>query len=80
MVLSTLRDLHARGEDLRYRSVKTHRLPLYEAARYYFGTFTNALRVADVQYRPMATAQRAADHRRKLAAYHAARHPSSSKK
>jgi hypothetical protein len=30
--------------------MKTHRLPLYEAARYYFGSYTNAVRVAGINY------------------------------
>ena len=72
-VLGTLRDLHARGEDLRYSAVKRFRLPLYEAARHYFGSYTNALRVAEIRYRPMAAAHRAADRKRKMAAYRAAR-------
>ncbi len=75
MVLGTLRDLHARGEDLRYQPIKRHRLPLYEAAKYYFGSYTNAVRLAGVSYTPMAEAQRVADRRRKLAAYRAARRP-----
>ena len=50
LVLQTLRDLHAEGADLRYTPVKTKRLPLYEAARYYFGTYQNAVRVAGIDY------------------------------
>jgi hypothetical protein len=72
-VLNTLLDLHENGEDLRHRAVKKHRLPLYEAARYYFGTYVNAVRVAGIRYDPMVAAQRKADRRRKLAAHRAAR-------
>ena len=73
LVLNTLLDLHGRGEDLRYRAVKAHRLQLYEAARYYFGSYTNAVRVAEIRYTPMAVTQRTAERRRKLTAYRTGR-------
>jgi len=69
LVLNTLLDLHARGEDLRYRAVKKHRLPLYEASRYYFGSYVNAVRVAGIRYTRMAASQRITDRRKKLTAY-----------
>ncbi len=50
LVLQTIRDLHKEGADLRYSPVKKNRLPLYEAARYYFGTYINAVRVAGLNY------------------------------
>jgi hypothetical protein len=73
LVLNTLLNLHDKGEDLRYRAAKQHRLQLYEAARYYFGTYTNAVRVAEIRYDPMAARHRATDRRSKLSAYRAAR-------
>jgi hypothetical protein len=73
LVLNTLLALHDRGEDVRYRSVKIHRLPLYEAARYYFGSYTNAVRVAGIGYTRMAKTQRLSERRRKLLAYRATR-------
>lgn len=73
LVLNTLLDLQGRGEDLRYRSIKKHRLPLYEAARYYFGSYPNAVRVAEIRYLPMAAAWRKADRKSKLSAYRASR-------
>jgi hypothetical protein len=69
LVLNTLLDLHSRGEDLRYRAVKTHRLPLFEAARYYFGSYVNAVRVAGIRYARMAASRRITDRRKKLTAY-----------
>jgi hypothetical protein len=73
MVLNTLLNLHDRREDLRYRAVKKLRLPLYQAARYYFGTYENAVKVAGIRYTPMAASHRTADRRRKLSNYRAAR-------
>jgi hypothetical protein len=50
LVLKTLRELHEEGADLRHAVVKKKRLPLYVAARYYFGTHVNAVRVAGINY------------------------------
>jgi hypothetical protein len=50
LVVKTLQDLRADGVDLRYTPMKKRRLPLYEAARYYFGSYTNAVRVAGINY------------------------------
>jgi hypothetical protein len=50
LILRTLRDLHRAGVDLRYAKMKRGYLPLYEAARYYFGFYTNAVREAGIDY------------------------------
>jgi len=50
LVLKTIRELNAEGADLRYSPAKKNRLPLYEAARYYFGNYINAVRVAGIDY------------------------------
>lgn len=50
LVLKTIRDLHQERADLRHAPIKKKRLPLYEAARYYFGTYVNAVRVAGIDY------------------------------
>jgi hypothetical protein len=57
LVLKTLRDLHRSGTDLRYNSIKKRYLPLYEAARHYFGQYTNSVRVAGIDYDAMVRAQ-----------------------
>jgi hypothetical protein len=57
LVLKTLRDLHRSGSDLRYNAIKKRFLPLYEAARHYFGQYTNAVRVAGIDYDAMVQAQ-----------------------
>ena len=50
MVLKTLRELNRAGVDLRYARMKRGYLPLYEAARYYFGKYTNAVQQAGIDY------------------------------
>ena len=50
LVLRTLRDLHRAGVDLRYAYMKRCYLPIYEASRYYFGSYTNAVREAGIDY------------------------------
>lgn len=50
IVIKTLRDLNRADVDLRYQSMKRCYMPLYEAARYYFGSYTNAVRAAGIDY------------------------------
>lgn len=50
LVLQTLRELNRADVDLRYASIKRCYLPLYEAARHYFGNYTNAVRQAGIDY------------------------------
>jgi hypothetical protein len=50
LVLKTLRNLNRADVDLRYKHMKRCYVPLYEAARYYFGAFTNAIREAGIDY------------------------------
>jgi hypothetical protein len=57
LVVRTLRDLHRGGVDLRYAAMKRRYLPLYEACRYYFGFYTNAVRQAGIDYDRMVSHQ-----------------------
>jgi hypothetical protein len=50
LVIKTLHDLNRAGADLRYAAMKRRYLPLYEAARHYFGFYTNAVREAGIDY------------------------------
>lgn len=50
LILRTLRDLNRAGVDLRFSFMKRCYLPLYEAARYFFGAYTNAVREAGIDY------------------------------
>jgi hypothetical protein len=50
LVLQTLRELDRADVDLRYAFIKRCYLPLYEAARHYFGNYTNAVRQAGIDY------------------------------
>ena len=50
LILHTLHDLNRLGVDLRYSYMKRRYLPLYEAARYFFGFYTNAVREAGIDY------------------------------
>ena len=50
LILNTIRDLHRAKVDLRYAKMKRNYSPLYEAARYYFGFYTNAVRTAGIDY------------------------------
>jgi hypothetical protein len=57
LVLKTLQDEHATGHDLRYRTVKEKNQPLFYAAKKLFGSFTNAVREAGIDYWQMSQAQ-----------------------
>jgi hypothetical protein len=50
LILNTLRELHRGKVDLRYAKMKKRYLPLYEAARYFYGFYTNAVREAGINY------------------------------
>ncbi len=50
LIIKTLRELHRANVDLRFAKMKRNYLPLYEAARYYFGFYTNAVREAGIDY------------------------------
>jgi hypothetical protein len=56
VVLKTLRELHENREDIRYRTVKTERQPLFFAAKQLFGSYVNAVRVAGIDYWEMSQA------------------------
>jgi hypothetical protein len=49
-VVKTLRELNRAGVDLRYANIKRCYQPLYQAARYYFGNYVNAVRQAGIDY------------------------------
>lgn len=49
-VLELLRELHAAGEDLRYRPMKQRRQPLFIAAKELFGSYVNAVEQAGIDY------------------------------
>jgi len=57
LVLKTLKDLRRRHVDLRYRQFRKSRLPLFEAARHYFGTYLGAIKVAGINYSEMVAEQ-----------------------
>ena len=57
LVLKTLRDSHSDGEDLRHRRVKERRQPLYHAAKHFFGSYTNAVAQAGIDYWQMSQTQ-----------------------
>jgi hypothetical protein len=57
LVLKTLRQLHRRDADLRYRVVKETRVPLFQAACHYFGSYLAAVRNAGIDYSRMVDAQ-----------------------
>jgi hypothetical protein len=50
IVIKTLRELNRRKADLRVRQIKRTHLPLYEAARHYFGDYLSAVRAAKIDY------------------------------
>ncbi len=54
LVLSSLRELHAEGADLRFRSVQTKRQPLFFAAKHFFGSYTRAVSEAGINYWEMS--------------------------
>ena len=57
LVLRTLREEHAQGRDLRHRTVKEKNQPLFYAARELFGSYTNAVAEAGIDYWQMSQAQ-----------------------
>jgi hypothetical protein len=57
LVLKTLKDLYRKHADLRYRHFRKARLPLFEAARHYFGTYLGAIKVAGIDYSEMVAEQ-----------------------
>jgi len=61
LVLQSLRDLHAEGHDLRHRRMKEKRQPLYHAAKHFFGSYTNAVAQAGINYWQMSQAQLSAE-------------------
>jgi hypothetical protein len=50
LVLDELRELHRARYDLRHSSMKRSRRPLFEAAKYYFGSYVNAVAEAGIDY------------------------------
>ncbi len=57
LVRKTLKDLHRKHADLRYRQFRKSRLPLFEAARHYYGTYLNAVKAAGIDYTEMVAGQ-----------------------
>jgi hypothetical protein len=57
LVLKTLKDLNRKHADLRYRQFRKARLPLFEAARHYFGTYLGAIKLAGIDYSEMVNEQ-----------------------
>jgi len=50
LVLEQLREAHRDGADLRHSPMKQSRRPLFEAAKYYFGSYVNAVAQAGINY------------------------------
>jgi hypothetical protein len=50
LVVDQLREAHRDGEDLRHSTMKRSRRPLFEAAKYYFGSYVNAVAQAGINY------------------------------
>jgi hypothetical protein len=69
LVLKSLNSLHRADADLRYATVKKYRVPLFEAARYYFGSYPNAIRVARLDYDSIVRRALKAESRHKRAQY-----------
>lgn len=57
IVIRQVRELHTGGRDLRNAAVKKRFGPLFIAARHYFGSWTNAVRVAGLNYERIVTEQ-----------------------
>jgi len=53
IVIKTLRQLNRRNVDLRWRTLRQTHLPLYEAARHYFGNYLSAVHAAGIDYDAM---------------------------
>jgi hypothetical protein len=66
LVLQSLRELQAVGEDLRYRHMKEKHQPLFWAAHCLFGSYPNAVREMGLDYWTMSQAQ-LARHRNRVA-------------
>ena len=56
-VLAAMRKLHHQGKDLRFRQFRSQHLPLFEAARHYFGTYLEAVKRAKIDYDEMVQQQ-----------------------
>jgi hypothetical protein len=61
LVLRTLKEMHQKGEDLRFRTMRVKRYSLFWAAKDIFGSYTNALEAAGINYWTMSQAQLAID-------------------
>jgi hypothetical protein len=57
LVLKHLQDLHDKGKDLRWRQFRKANLPIYQAAKHYFGSYPNALKKAEIDYSDMVQQQ-----------------------
>jgi hypothetical protein len=57
LVLKTLKNMHASGQDLRFRTMKEKHQPPFWAAVKLFGSYINALREAGIDYWTMSQTQ-----------------------
>ncbi len=57
IVLKELRAAHREGKDLRHSSMQKSRRPLFDAAKYYFGSYVNAVAEAGIDYDKMVQKQ-----------------------
>jgi len=57
LVRKTLKELHRKNADLRYRQFRKARLPLFEAARHYYGSYLNAIKTSGIDYTQMVSEQ-----------------------
>lgn len=57
LVLKNLLDLHRRHKDLRWRQFRKANLPLYEAAKHYFGSYQSAIKRAGIDYGSVVSEQ-----------------------
>ena len=57
LVLKHLQELNDKGKDLRWRQFRKSNLPLYQAAKHYFGSYPAALKKADISYQAMVQEQ-----------------------
>lgn len=64
LVLRTLREMRANGDDLRYRPIKQRAQSLYWAAHQLFGSYENAVRSAGIDYWAMSQAALARQRRK----------------
>lgn len=56
-VLANLRRLYREGNDLRVRAFRAAHVPLYQAAKHYFGTYQDAVKRAGIVYADMVREQ-----------------------